>query len=109
MYKRQLLHHQVKTLDSQWRLFEELTVDRTRLDDAVQAPERMARVLDAALQRSRPVYIEIPRNMPAVACAAVPAPQTTLVDAERLAACATELLQRLAGAERPLLMVGRCV
>ena len=101
-----LLHHQVKTLDSQWRLFEELTVDRTRLDDAVQAPERMARVLDAALQRSRPVYIEIPRNMPAVACAAVPAPQTTVVDAERLAACATELLQRLAGAERPLLMVG---
>ena len=26
-----LLHHQVKTLDSQWRLFEELTIDQARL------------------------------------------------------------------------------
>ena len=101
-----LLHHQVKTLDSQWRLFEELTVDRARLDDAARAPERIARVLDAALTRSRPVYLEIPRDMPGVACAAVPASPATVVDAERLAACATELLQRLAAAERPLLMVG---
>jgi len=29
-----LLHHQVKSLDSQWRLFRELTVDQARLDDA---------------------------------------------------------------------------
>jgi hypothetical protein len=35
--------------------------------------------------------------MPAVACAAVPAPPATVVDAERLAACATELLQRWRG------------
>ena len=101
-----LLHHQVKTLDSQWRLFEELTVDRARLDDATRAPERIARVLDAALSRSRPVYLEIPRDMPAVACGPVPPPQATPVDAERLAACSAELLSRLMAAERPLLMVG---
>ncbi len=101
-----LLHHQVKTLDSQWRLFEELTVDRARLDDAARAPDRIARVLDAALTRSRPVYLEIPRDMPGVACGAVPASQASLVDAERLAAGASELLARLAAAERPLLMVG---
>jgi indolepyruvate decarboxylase len=102
-----LLHHQVKTLDSQWRLFEELTVDRARLDDAESAPERIARVLDAALTRSRPVYLEIPRDMPGVACAAVPASPATVVDAERLAACADRTAaKRLAAAERPLLMVG---
>jgi indolepyruvate decarboxylase len=101
-----LLHHQVKTLDSQWRLFEELTVDRARLDDAARAPERIARVLDAPLTRSRPVYLEIPRDMPGVACAAVPVSPAAVVDAERLAACATELLHRLTAAERPLLMVG---
>lgn len=55
------LHHQVKTLDSQWRVFEELTVDRARLDDARQAPALIARVLDAALRESRPVYLEVPR------------------------------------------------
>ena len=63
-------------------------------------------MLDAALTRSRPVYLEIPRDMPAVACGPVPAPQATPVDAERLAACSAELLSRLMAAERPLLMVG---
>lgn len=101
-----LLHHQVKTLDSQWRVFEELTVARARLDDVARAPEQIARVLDTALARSRPVYLEIPRDMPGLTCAAVPAPVQQPVDADRLAACATELLERLARAQRPLLMVG---
>jgi indolepyruvate decarboxylase len=101
-----LLHHQVKTLDSQWRLFEELTVDRARLDDAQRAPALIARVLDAALARSRPVYLEIPRDMPSQACEAVPARAAFAPDPERLAACADELLARLAAAQRPLLMVG---
>jgi indolepyruvate decarboxylase len=101
-----LLHHQVKTLDSQWRLFEELTVDRARLDDPERAPERIARVLDAALTRSRPVYLEIPRDMPGRPCGEVPRTPQVTPDAERLAACADELLTRLAAAERPVLMVG---
>jgi indolepyruvate decarboxylase len=101
-----LLHHQVKTLDSQWRLFEELTVDRARLDDMQRAPALIARVLDAALARSRPVYLEIPRDMPAQPCAEVPTSTPFVPDAQRLAACADELLARLAAARRPLLMVG---
>ena len=101
-----LLHHQVKTLDSQWRLFEELTIDRARLDDAEHAPALIGRVLDAALARSRPVYLEIPRDMPGVACGAVPPPQAFAPDPDRLAACADELLARLASAKRPVLMAG---
>ena len=63
-----LLHHQVKTLDSQWRVFSEITADRARLDDAG------ARRTDCARSRhraglSRPVYLEIPRDMPAGPCA----------------------------------------
>lgn len=101
------LHHQVKTLDSQWRVFEELTVDRARLDDPRTAPAQIARVLDAALHASRPVYLEIPRDMPSLGCAAVPEPQPAPEpDPLALAACAEELLQRLAAARRPLLMVG---
>ena len=101
-----LLHHQVKSLDSQWRLFEEITVDRARLNDIERAPECIARVLDAALTRSRPVYLEIPRDMPERPCAAVPVTPRFIPDAERLAACADELLARLARAARPVLMVG---
>lgn len=40
-----LLHHQAKTLDSQYRIFEEITCDRARLDDAARAPADIARVL----------------------------------------------------------------
>jgi indolepyruvate decarboxylase len=96
----------VKTLDSQWRVFEELTVDRARLDDPAKAPGEIARVLDAALERSRPVYLEIPRDMPSMPCEAVPARRQVLPDPERLAACADELLGRLQQARSPVLMVG---
>ena len=101
-----LLHHQVKTLDSQWRVMAELTADQARLDDVRSAPQQIARVLDCALREARPVYLEVPRDMPARPCEAVgtaPAPE---VDAQALAACADELLQRLRAATRPLLMVG---
>lgn len=101
-----LLHHQVKTLDSQWRVFEELTIAQARLDDVDRAPQEMARVLDAAITRSRPVYLEIPRDMPARECGPVPAPVAPAPDPERLAACADELLSRLKRAQRPVLMVG---
>ncbi len=101
-----LLHHQVKTLDSQWRVFAELTADRARLDDPGEAPAAIARVLDAALRESRPVYLEIPRDMPGRPCGPVPTFRATLVDQEALSACADELLARLANAKRPMLMAG---
>ncbi len=100
-----LLHHQAKTLDSQFRIFEEITCDRVRLDDAERVPADIARVLGNCLKHSRPVYIEIPRDMVAVPCAAVPPLAAPAVDAEALAACADEVLQRLAAAARPVLMV----
>jgi indolepyruvate decarboxylase len=101
-----LLHHQVKSLDSQWRVFSEITADRARLDDVEAAPQQIARVLDAALRLSRPVYLEIPRDMPARACADVPWAPAAEPDAEALDACADELLDRLQQAKRPVLMVG---
>jgi indolepyruvate decarboxylase len=100
------LHHQVKGLDSQWRIFEELTVDRARLDDAATAPALIARVLDSALRESRPVYLEVPRDMAGVPCAAVPERTFPSVDEEALAACADELLARLAMARHPMMLIG---
>lgn len=101
-----VLHHQVKTTDSQWQIYRELSADRARLDDAAEAPAQIARVLDTALRRSLPVYLEIPRDMPAVACDAVPATTLHAPDAEAVAACADEMLARLRGARQPVLMVG---
>jgi len=101
-----LLHHQVKTLDSQWRVLREVTADRARLEDAAAAPQQIGRVLDTALRLSRPVYLEIPRDMPGQPCAEVPPVEPRAVDLDALDACAAELLERLRRALRPVLMVG---
>lgn len=100
-----LLHHQAKTLDSQARMFEEITCAQARLDDAVRAPAEIARVLDACLAHSRPVYLEIPRDMVDVACGPVPGEAPFSPDRAAVAACADEVLARLAQAVRPVLVV----
>jgi indolepyruvate decarboxylase len=101
-----LLHHQAKTLDSQFQMFREITCDQVRLDDAARAPADIARVLANCRRRSEPVYIEIPRDMVAVPCAPVVREAAPPVDAEALAACVAEILARLAQAKSPVLMAG---
>ena len=101
-----LLHHQVKRLDSQLQIFREITCDQARLDDAARAPADIARVLASCLRETRPVYIEVPRDMSMVACAAVVPETPAPVDEEALAACVTEILARLTAARSPVLMVG---
>ena len=101
-----LLHHQAKTLDSQFAIYQEITCDQARLTDARTAPAEIARVLASCLRESRPVYIELPRDMVAEPCEPVVALGAPPVDPAALDACADEILARLAAAERPVLMVG---
>ena len=64
------LHHQVKRLDSQYAICREVSCAQTVLTDPT-APAEIARVLDAAKNLSRPVHIELPRdlvNAPARRC-----------------------------------------
>lgn len=100
-----LLHHQAKALDSQYRIYEEITCDRARLDDAGRAPADIARVLGSCMRHSRPVYLELPRDGVALPCEAVPVLSFPAVDSEALAACADEVLARLSQAARPMLLV----
>ncbi len=101
-----LLHHQAKTLDSQYRIYREITCEQVRLDDAARAPARIARALARCRSESRPVYIELPRDMVGVECAAVETLSPGAVDGEALGACVDEILARLAAAAAPVLMVG---
>ncbi|WP_375595158.1 indolepyruvate/phenylpyruvate decarboxylase [Algihabitans albus] len=101
-----LLHHQAKTLDSQFRVMAELTCDQAVLDDPTTAPGEIARVLRSAVEQSMPVYIEIPRDLVFAETAPTQPLPATPADAEALTECADEILERLAKAERPALMVG---
>ena len=100
-----LLHHQAKTLDSQFRIYSEITCDQAKLDDAARAPADIARVIGSALRHSRPVYIELPRDMVAADVDEVPEPATARFDPEALDACVDEILDRLAGATSPALLI----
>lgn len=100
-----LLHHQGRTLDTQMRVYREITVAQARLDDAAGAPAEIARVLQAAQEQSRPVYLELPRDMVAAEAGPVPPSPPRPGDPEAVAACAAAVLARLAEASHPLLMV----
>ncbi len=101
-----LLHHQAKTLDSQFQMFKEITCDQVKLDDAARAPADIARVLASCLRNSEPVYIEIPRDMVAVPCEPVIRETEPAVDQDALNACVEEILACLKQAKSPVMMAG---
>ncbi len=57
-----LLHHKVKGFETQFEVFEKITVASTVLDDPMTAFDEIDRVLEAAARYKRPVYIEVPRD-----------------------------------------------
>lgn len=101
-----LLHHQAKTVDSQFEIYKEVTCDQTRLDDLRRAPEDIARVLASCRTDSRPVYIELPRDKVFEPCRPVTPVKPIPPDPDALEACVDEILLRLAKARSPVLMVG---
>src|SRR5690242_19067509 len=61
--KDPLLHHKVKTFETQRRVYDEVTVASTVLLDEQTAASEIMRVVDACLKHKRPVYIEVPYDM----------------------------------------------
>ena len=77
-----LVHHQARTLESQLNVYREITCDQAVLDDPATAADAIARVLRAAREHSRPVYIELPRDMVDVEIGDVPELPPSPVDAD---------------------------
>jgi indolepyruvate decarboxylase len=62
-----LLHHKVKTFDTQFNVFTELTCAQAILSSPHNAAEEIDRVIRTMLSEQRPGYIEVPRDMVSVA------------------------------------------
>lgn len=99
------LHHQVRHLDSQWRIYEEITCDRVRLGDAASAPAEIARVLRSCREFSQPVLIEIPRDMADRPMQLVPMLPPSPFEQAAVDECAQEWLARIQAACAPILVV----
>src|SRR5215213_6412924 len=61
--KDPLLHHKVKTFETQRRVYDEVTVAAATLLDEERAAAEIVRCVEACLRHKRPVYIEVPHDM----------------------------------------------
>lgn len=100
-----LLHHQAKTLDSQYRIFSEITCDQGRISDADSAPALIARLLNSCITYSQPVLLELPRDLAGLPCEPVVPLPPMPYEAGAVEACAGEILGRLGAASSPILVV----
>jgi len=58
-----LVHHKVRSFESQLRIFEEITIASAILDDPESAQREIDRVLAACMHEKLPVYLELPRDL----------------------------------------------
>jgi indolepyruvate decarboxylase len=102
------VHHEVKSFESQLRVYAEVTEYSAILDDPRTAAAHIARALDVAVKMKRPVYLEIPRDMVEGDIDAPPGDATLELNTDdgAVAEAVAEITERLATAQRPVLIVG---
>jgi indolepyruvate decarboxylase len=104
-----MVHHKVKTFDTQRRIFEEVTCANTVLTDPKTAAAEIIRVVSEAKRQSLPVYIEVPFD---VVDMPINTPATTKKIAEpqsdkaALAACIDEIAGLINKSKQPVIIAG---
>jgi indolepyruvate decarboxylase len=103
-----LLHHKVKTFETQRRVYDEVTVASCVLLDEARAASEIIRCVEACLKHKRPVYIEVPHDM---ADREIPIPDVVLApvpqsDPLALAEALEESLALLSHAKKPVILAG---
>src|SRR4051812_15244047 len=106
--KDPLLHHKVKTFETQRRVYDEVTVASAVLLDEERAAAEISRCVEACLQHKRPVYIEVPHDMVDREIPTVPIPEPVKLesDPKTLAAALDETLEMIRVAKRPVILAG---
>lgn len=101
------VHHEVKSFESQFKVYQEVTEYAAILEDPKSAASHICRALDVATKLSRPVYLEVPRDM--VSADILPPDEATVelkTDAGAVEEAVAEIVSRLRAATRPVLIVG---
>ena len=103
-----LLHHKGKDFYTQQRIYEEITVASTLLDEPFTAFNEIDRVLDAVYWHKRPGYIELPRDMVSIHGAVHQRPSTGehYSDPEILDAALVNAIAFINQSENPVILAG---
>lgn len=104
-----LLHHKVRSFETQLNVFREMTSAQAVLGDAKTAAAEINRVIATIKETKRPGYIEIPRDMVdaeifEAAVNQMEEPET--VDKNAVDEALREVLNMLAEAKKPIVIVG---
>jgi indolepyruvate decarboxylase len=106
--KDPLLHHKVKTFETQRRIYDEVTVASTVLLDEQRAASEIVRCVEACLRHKRPVYIEVPHDI--VDCeipiTGLPLTAAAKSDLHTLEAALEEALSLIRAAKKPVILAG---
>lgn len=103
-----LIHHKVKTFDSQRRMYDHVTVAAVSLEGPARASADIDRVIEAVRREKRPGYVEIPCDM---AQADIGDPGATAVpnherDEAALAEAMQDITARLNRSRNPVILAG---
>lgn len=102
-----LVHHQVKSFESQCRVFREVTHHQAVLDDPETAADQARYAIDLCRAYSLPVYLEVPRDMVDRKVRVGTASSLELPTRPgAVAEAAAEVARKVGRARRPVLVVG---
>jgi len=101
-----LLHHKVRTFDTQRRIYEEVTCASAVLTDAETAASEIMRVVDEVILQCRPGYIEIPYDVVDMPIKAPSTPNRPIPtsDPENLAAMMEDATALINSAKQPVII-----
>ena len=106
--KDPLLHHKVKTFETQRRVYDEVTVASAVLLDEERAAAEIVRCVEACLRQKRPVYLEVPHDM-ADRMIPIPVHPTAMKeesDPHTLIAALDETFALIRAAKKPVILAG---
>ena len=106
--KDPLLHHKVKTFETQRRIYDEVTVASTVLLDEQRAASEIVRCVEACLRHKRPVYIEVPHDIVdrEIPITGIPSAAPEKSDPHTLDAALGETLSLIRAAKKPVILAG---
>ena len=104
-----LLHHKVRSFETQLNVFREMTSAQAVLGDANTAAAEINRVISAIKRTKRPGYIELPRDMVQVEIGEPTVSsqeEEAAIDQTAVDEALREVLDMLTAAKRPIIIAG---